>query len=115
MLSPLSFNYAYVWLIYPLTLALNLVMSEPPDAPGHRSKVAWITAVFLLPALALPMPVLAQAYGNLFLPSLFLLFGPGGDTPCRGPRRTERKHRPRTIHSQLHHHSQSMSAVTWKT
>ena len=77
MLSPLSFNYAYVWLIYPLTLALNLVMSEPPDAPGHRWKVAWITAVFLLPALALPMPVLAQAYGNLFLPSLFLLFGLG--------------------------------------
>ena len=71
MLSPLSFNYAYVWLIYPMTLALNLVMSEPPDAPGHRWKVAWITAVFLLPALALPMPVLAQAYGNLFLPRSF--------------------------------------------
>ena len=77
MFSPLSFNYAYVWLIYPMTLGLHLVMSEPPGAPGHRYKVAWIAAVFLIPALALPMPVLAQAYGNLFVPALLLLFGLG--------------------------------------
>ena len=73
MFSPLSFNYAYVWLIYPMTLGLHLVMSEPPGAPGHRIRVAWIAAVFLIPALALPMPVLAQAYGNLFVPALLLL------------------------------------------
>ena len=77
MFSPLSFNYAYVWLIYPMTLALHLVMSEPPGAPGHRARVAWIITVFLIPALALPMPVLAQAYGNLFMPALLLLFGLG--------------------------------------
>src|SRR5208282_5886183 len=29
MFSPLSFNYAFVWLIYPLTVALNLVLNEP--------------------------------------------------------------------------------------
>ena len=77
MFSPLSFNYAYVWLIYPMTLGLHLVMSEPPGAPGHRSKVAWIAAVFLIPALALPMPVLAQAYGNLFVPACCFSFGLG--------------------------------------
>jgi alpha-1,2-mannosyltransferase len=77
MFSPLSFNYAYVWLIYPMTLGLHLVMSEPPGASGHRFKVAWIAAVFLVPALALPMPFLAQAYGNLFLPALLLLVGLG--------------------------------------
>ncbi len=77
MFSPLSFNYAYVWLVYPMTLGLHLVLSEPAGAPGHRSKVAWIAAVFLIPALALPMPVLAQAYGNLFVPALLLLFGLG--------------------------------------
>ncbi len=77
MFSPLSFNYAYVWLIYPMTLGLHLVMSEPPGASGHRFKVAWIAAVFLIPALALPMPFLAQAYGNLFLPALLLLLGLG--------------------------------------
>ena len=36
MFSPLSFNYAYVWLIYPMTLGLHLVMSEPRGARGHR-------------------------------------------------------------------------------
>jgi len=77
MFSPLSFNYAYVWLIYPMTLALHLVISEPAGAPWHRLKVAWITTVLLIPALAVPMPLLAQAYGNLFLPALFLVFGLG--------------------------------------
>ena len=77
MFSPLSFNYAYVWLIYPMTLGLHLVLSEPPGASGHRLRLAWIATVFLIPALALPMPSLAQAYGNLFLPALLLLFGLG--------------------------------------
>jgi len=77
MFSPLSFNYAYVFLIYPMTLSLHLVLSEPARTPGHGIRVAWITAVFLIPALALPMPQLAQAYGNLFFPALLLLFGLG--------------------------------------
>jgi hypothetical protein len=77
MFSPLSFNYAYVWLIYPMTIGLHLVMSEPAGAPAHRIKIAWITAVFLIPALAIPLPLLAQAYGNLFVPALLLLFGLG--------------------------------------
>ena len=77
MFSPLSFNYAYVWLIYPMTLALHLVISEPKDAPWHRLKVAWITAVVLIPASAVAMPLLAQAYGNLFLPASLLVFGLG--------------------------------------
>jgi alpha-1,2-mannosyltransferase len=77
MFSPLSFNYAYVWLIYPMTVGLHLVMSEPAGASAHRIKIAWITAVFLIPALAIPLPLYAQAYGNLFLPALLLLFGLG--------------------------------------
>jgi hypothetical protein len=77
MFSPLSFNYAYVWLIYPMTIGLHLVLSEPADARRHRLKVAWITAVILIPATAIPFPMLAQAYGNLFVPALLLLFGLG--------------------------------------
>ena len=75
--SPLSFNYAYVWMIYPTTLGLYLVISESPAAPRHRLKVAWVTAVILIPALAIPMPLLAQAYGNLIVPALLLVFGLG--------------------------------------
>ena len=38
--SPLSFNYAYVWLLYPTTLAVHRVLSEPDDRArgiGSRS------------------------------------------------------------------------------
>jgi alpha-1,2-mannosyltransferase len=77
MFSPLSFNYAYVWLIYPITLGLQLVISEAPTAPWHKLKIAWIATVILIPALAIPMPLVAQAYGNLFVPALLLVIGLG--------------------------------------
>jgi hypothetical protein len=77
MFSPLSFNYAYVWLIYPITLGLHLVMSEASTAPWHKLKTTWIATVVLIPALAIPMPLVAQAYGNLFLPALLLVIGLG--------------------------------------
>jgi hypothetical protein len=89
MFSPLSFNYAYVWLIYPMTVGLHRVMSEPARAPAHRIKIAWITAVFLIPALAIPLPQLAQAYGNLFVPALLLLFGLGAMLHKAGSAPTE--------------------------
>ncbi len=55
MLSPLSFNYAYVWLLFPTTVGLNLVLSTPCEGrPGARLQVAWITAVLAIPALAIP-------------------------------------------------------------
>jgi alpha-1,2-mannosyltransferase len=77
MFSPLSFNYAYVWLLYPTTLALHRVLSEPRGAEWHRLKVAWISGVFLIPAFAIPLPQIAQAYGNLFVPALLLVLGLG--------------------------------------
>jgi len=77
MFSPLSFNYAYVWLLYPTTLALHRVLSEPRGARRHRLKAAWITAVLLIPAFAIPFPQRAQAYGNLFVPALLLVLGLG--------------------------------------
>jgi hypothetical protein len=77
MFSPLSFNYAYVWLLYPITLALHLTLSESPASPWHRLKLAWIISVILIPAMAIPMPLSAQAYGNLFVPALLLVFGLG--------------------------------------
>jgi alpha-1,2-mannosyltransferase len=77
MFSPLSFNYAYVWLIFPITLGLHLVTNEGPTAPWHRLKIAWIATVIMIPALAIPMPLVAQAYGNLFVPALLLVIGLG--------------------------------------
>jgi hypothetical protein len=77
MFSPLSFNYAYVWLLYPTTLALHRVLREPGGARGHRLKIAWISIVLLIPAFAIPLPQVAQAYGNLFVPALLLVAGLG--------------------------------------
>ena len=77
MFSPLSFNYAYVWLLYPTTLALHRVLSEPRGARRHRLKAAWIAGVLLIPAFAIPFPQVAQAYGNLFVPALLLVLGLG--------------------------------------
>jgi hypothetical protein len=75
--SPLSFNYAYVWLIYPTTLALHLALSAAPGSRWRWLKIAWITTVVLIPGLAVPKPLVAQAYGNLFVPALLLVIGLG--------------------------------------
>ena len=83
MFSPLSFNYAYVFLIYPMTLGLHLVLSEPPRAPGHGIRVAWIAAVFLIPALALPMPRTGAGIWQPVLPRPAASFRLGRDAaPC---------------------------------
>jgi len=77
MFSPLSFNYAFVWLIYPLTVALNLVLNVPSRGTWRTLEIAWIVSIFLIPGLAIVMPLYAQAYGNLFVPALLLVIGLG--------------------------------------
>jgi hypothetical protein len=77
MFSPLSFNYAFVWLIYPMTVGLNLVLNEPLDPFWRKVAVAWIGLVLAIPATAVFMPLYAQAYGNLFVPALLLHLGLG--------------------------------------
>ena len=71
MFSPLSFNYAYVWLIYPMTIALYVVLSEPVRDKPHRFRLAWLAAVFLIPALAIPMPLLRKPMATCSFPLSF--------------------------------------------
>lgn len=81
--SPLSFNYAYVWTMYPTALALHRVLGDPSDPRrssslrGHPLAWAWLAAVLLIPATAITAPHGAQALGNLFVPALLLVFGLG--------------------------------------
>ncbi len=79
--SPLSFNYAYVWMLYPTTLAVHRVLGGPSDPPARRRRrrfaMAWLAAVLFIPALAIAMPQGAQAVGNLFVPALLLVLGLG--------------------------------------
>ncbi len=74
MFSPLSFNYAFVWMIYPITVALNEVLERPaPEGLRRRLQLGWLATILLIPALAIPFPLYAQAYGNLFVPALLLV------------------------------------------
>ena len=85
--SPLSFNYAYVWLMYPTALALHRVLGDPSDPrPRRRLAAAWLAAVLFIPALAIAMPQGAQACGNLFVPALLLVFGLGWMLRAEGRR-----------------------------
>ncbi len=77
--SPLSFNYAYVWLMYPTALALHRILGEPgaADRPRSRGAIAWISAVLTIPMFAIVAPKGAQACGNLFVPAILLVVGLG--------------------------------------
>ncbi len=77
MFSPLSFNYAFVWLIYPLTVALNMVINEPARGAWRKFEIIWMVLIMLVPGSAIVMPLYAQAYGNLFIPALMLVVGLG--------------------------------------
>lgn len=77
VLAPLSFNYSYVWLVFPLTLALHLGMAAPRGTPMRRWGIGSVAASVLLMALALPWRREAQAYGNVFFSGLVLLVGLG--------------------------------------
>lgn len=75
--SPLAFNYFYVWLMYPLTVALKLVLDAPAGSDERRERWAWLGMVLLILGLALPFLKSAQAYGNLFFAGLLLMLGLG--------------------------------------
>jgi hypothetical protein len=85
--SPLSFNYAYVWLMYPTALALHRVLGDPSDAsarPPRRMALAWLAAVLLIPVSAVAWPKESQACGNLFVPAVLLVFGLGAMLRAEG-------------------------------
>jgi hypothetical protein len=43
----------------------------------RKWEIAWISSIFFIPALAVFMPLYAQACGNLFMPALLLVVGLG--------------------------------------
>jgi hypothetical protein len=73
--SPLSFNYFYVWMIYPITVALHWILQQPEHSRSRLFLMAWLAASVVLLAVALPFLRVAQAYGNLFFSGLVLWFG----------------------------------------
>jgi hypothetical protein len=70
--TPLSFGYLFVWLLYPLTVVGQCLLS------GSASRGLLLgcagTALALL-ALMIPFRVTAQVYGNLLFVALLLFAG----------------------------------------
>jgi uncharacterized membrane protein len=72
--TPLSFDYSYVWLILPLTVAFHLWREAPPRSGQQTVLLAGLIAALSVFALSLPFRRTAQAYGNLLVAGLILLF-----------------------------------------
>ncbi len=70
MLAPLSFNYSYVWLIFPLTVLGHFAGNAPAGSSLKRWSLGSIVLSVGLLALALPFRRTSQAYGNIFFSGL---------------------------------------------
>jgi hypothetical protein len=71
--NPLSFDYSYVWLLFPVTLMVQLALEAPAGSRARATWVAGLTATVLLLAMALPFRRVSQAYGNLLVGGLLFL------------------------------------------
>jgi len=75
ILAPLSFQYSYVWLLFPVTTLLFLAISAPQKSCFHRTAIISLgTCVFLL-LWSLPLTRVAAAYGNIFFSAIALYIG----------------------------------------
>ena len=75
--SPLAFNYFFVWLLYPLTVATRLALDAPRGSSLRAARVGWLVAALAILALPIGLPRVAQAYGNEFGAALLLMIGLG--------------------------------------
>jgi hypothetical protein len=71
--NPLSFDYSFVWLLYPVTLAVALAQESPEGSRERSVLVGGLAAAIAVFSLALPFRRVAQAYGNLLAADVLLL------------------------------------------
>lgn len=91
MFSPLSFNYAYVWLLYPLTLALHLGLEAPQRSTARWVLLGSVAGSLGSLTLSLASSRTAAGYGNSFFAAVILLLSlgwrlgvePGADSPIQ--------------------------------
>lgn len=77
MLAPLSFNYSYVWLIFPLTFLMAVALDDR-RATRCRSSAAWtVIATVALLVCSLFNTRVAAAYGNIFFAGFAAFVGIG--------------------------------------
>lgn len=69
--TPLSFGYLFAWLIYPLTVVVQRLLT----GPRSRLLLGCAVAAVVLLALSIPFRVMAQVYGNALFATLLLFVG----------------------------------------
>jgi len=69
--TPLSFGYLFVWLLYPLTVVGQRLLT----GSGSRSLLVFSVTAVLLLALTAPFRITAQVYGNTLFTALLLFVG----------------------------------------
>lgn len=75
ILAPLSFQYSYVWLLFPVTTLLYLAISAPQKSClRHAAAISLGTCVFFL-LWSIPITRVAAAYGNIFFSGVALYVG----------------------------------------
>lgn len=100
--SPLSFNYFYVWLLYPLTVATYLAGAAPARSAERRVMRTAVLGALGLLGLSLVSTRTAAGYGNSLLAAgtLFAALGwrlavdPAVDSPLRWALARLRRPRP---------------------
>ncbi|CAG1022750.1 hypothetical protein DOJK_01869 [Patescibacteria group bacterium] len=79
ILTPLSFTYFYVWLLYPLMVVFNLLLTAPHPSRERNVMIVWFVACSLLLSFMLPVPgfVTFKTMGCTFWACVLLLVGLG--------------------------------------
>jgi hypothetical protein len=77
--TPLSFTYFYVWLLYPVTVVMDILIKAPHRSRQKTAILCWFAVCLILLGFMLPIPTFDQltSRGNTFWASTFLLFGLG--------------------------------------
>lgn len=77
--TPLSFTYFYVWLLYPLMIAVNILLTRPCLFRSWNMALIWFLVCLLFLAFMLPVPGFDRlaARGSTFWACVLLLFGLG--------------------------------------
>lgn len=102
MLAPLSFNYSYVWLIFPFTFLLAVTV-DPNRTIRSRSSAAWTLLISVgLLSLSLLNTRVTAAYGNIFFAG-FVVFAGVGLWERRGT--FEKVELPKQIGGRKPHHT----------
>ncbi|HUC98620.1 MAG TPA: glycosyltransferase family 87 protein [Candidatus Polarisedimenticolaceae bacterium] len=77
--TPLAFTYFFVWLLYPLVVALRLVLKARPGPLQRIAGWTWFFASVIFLCFTFPLPAFrpVQAAGSTLVSCLLLLVGIG--------------------------------------